>query len=397
MKTNLLSLAATLLLAASATSAFAEAQKVANSAVNVNGTWYYCGQYMDWCKGGSFNGADLGVLESLQLGGQSQAWDYNNNWESGQVQMSYKIDNGTVKVLYLDYWTHQYYNDSGETWMKFQSGTPATIDISGLAEGNHTLAVWFHCDYAYDSNNGQNFIANFITKPYKVANSSDISRVSNLSNGNPVAVQLDGLTLYKDSYWNSICLPFSLSQVEIETSPLAGAEICTLSGASLQNGTLFLEFATQTEITAGKPYFVKWGLGDAIVNPIFTGVKLSTNEASEVIYGDASFIGTFDLIEYETEDKNILFLGEENTLYYPIAGASIGAFHAYIELQENSPEGIKSFVLNFDDETTSITQINDEAKSQEANTYFTLDGRRLNDMPATAGLYIVNGKKVVIK
>ena len=31
------------------------------------------------------------------------------------------------------------------------------------------------------------------------------------------------------------------------------------------------------------------------------------------------------------------------------------------------------------------------------NTYFTLDGRRLNDKPATPGLYIINGKKVVIK
>ena len=283
-----------LLFTASVTSAFAVAQKVANSAVNVNGTWYYCATDLGFTNGGAFNGADLGVLESLQLGGQSQAWDGNGHWNGGgQVQMSYKIDNGTEKVLYLDYWALQYYNNSNETWMKFQSGggsfTPATIDISGLAEGNHTLTIWFHCDNAWDSNNGNNFVATF-TKPYKVANSGDITRVSNLSNGNPVAVQLNGLTLYKDGYCNTLCLPFDLTKSQYDQSPINGAEIRELSSASVSGSTLTLNFSNVSAsqdndplLEAGKPYIIKWENDNSTIqNPVFTSVNLITTGAGTV-------------------------------------------------------------------------------------------------------------------
>ena len=41
------------------------ARWVGNSAINVNGTWYYAGNStMTWCEGGAFNGANLGILTS---------------------------------------------------------------------------------------------------------------------------------------------------------------------------------------------------------------------------------------------------------------------------------------------------------------------------------------------
>ena len=383
-----------LLFAVSFTSAFAKAQKVANSAVNVNGTWYYCATNLGFTSGGAFNGADLGVLESLQLGGQSQAWDGNGHWNGGgQVQMSYKIDDGTEEVLYLDYWALQYYNDSGETWMKFQTGggnfTPATIDISGLAEGRHTLAVWFHCDNAYDSNNGNNFVANF-TKPYKVANSSDIS-----PNSNPVAVQLDGLTLYKDDHWNTICLPFDLN---VQTSVLAGAEIRELNSASVSGSTLTLNFSnslSSASIEAGKPYIIKWSNGTNIVDPVFTNVVLSTNQAGEVPGTGVTFKGTFDEIVYNSEPDNILFVGESDVLYYPAIGASIHPFHAYFDLGTNASP-VKAVVLNFGDEENGILLMED-GRSKMEDAYFTLDGLRLLSQPISPGIYIHNGRKVLIK
>ena len=34
-----------------------------NSAININGTWYYAGNSsMSWCTGGAFNGGDLGTI-----------------------------------------------------------------------------------------------------------------------------------------------------------------------------------------------------------------------------------------------------------------------------------------------------------------------------------------------
>jgi len=402
MKTKLF-LASTLLFAASVSSSFAEAGWVGNSAVNVNGEWYYCGNSeMTWCEGGTFNGGDLGEISALYLGGQSQVYENNNqgggvNWNGGSVTMYYSIDNGASQTISLAWYKFEPNNNF------FQSGggefEGTSIDISGFEAGStHTIAVWFNCDKQYDNNtsNGEahNYVATFTKKaPTAIASSDDIT-----TSETAVDVKISGLTLYKDTYWTSICLPFSLSQVEIETSPLAGAVICTLSSATFEDGTLSLVFANQTAITAGTPYLVKWTeSGTNIVDPIFTGVKLSTKTEGEVQCGNATFKGTFDLISFEAENQDVLFLGGENTLYYPESGASIGAFHSYFELNIPEPEAnpIKAFVLNFDDETTSIQEISNT--SNTSNAIFTLDGRRLNDKPATAGLYIINGKKVVIK
>lgn len=132
---------------------------VGNSAINVNGTWYYAGNdQMTWCTGGAFNDANLGIFGStLRIGGQSQVYTDGSSWGQGTMTMGYKIDNGDVQEATL-------------TWYKFennnnllQSGGSnfAAIDISGLSDGNHTIAVWFKSENVYDSNSGANYVASF--------------------------------------------------------------------------------------------------------------------------------------------------------------------------------------------------------------------------------------------
>ena len=54
--------------------------------------------------------------------------------------------------------------------------------------------------------------------------------------------------------------------------------------------------------------------------------------------------------------------------------------------------------MNFDgeNEVTSLPQPLQKEGSQ-ADAWYTLDGRKLNGKPTTKGLYIHNGKKVIIK
>ena len=63
--------------------------------------------------------------------------------------------------------------------------------------------------------------------------------------------------------------------------------------------------------------------------------------------------------------------------------------------------GIKAFVLNFGDEETGIREISNPSNlsnpSNSSNSWFTLDGRKLYGKPAAKGVYINNGKKVIIK
>ncbi len=62
---------------------------------------------------------------------------------------------------------------------------------------------------------------------------------------------------------------------------------------------------------------------------------------------------------------------------------------------------IRAFVLNFGEnsETTGIIQIeNGKWKfDNETDAWYSIDGRKLNGKPTTPGIYICNGKKLVVK
>ena len=225
-------------------------------------------------------------------------------------------------------------------------------------------------------------------------------------NNKTVDIELNGRKFYKDGYWNTLCLPFDLSEEELakETNPFYGVEIRTFTGSSFNevDGELSLNFSEEgavKSITAGTPYIIRWNGSNGVIEyPVFKQVTIKNVTEGSVGNGPATFKGIFNPYYPTAGDKNTLFIGEENTLYFPEEGSNItiGAFRAYFVLDlPTGSSNIKSFVLNFDEETTSIKQVNNAAAN--ASAWYTLDGRRLSEKPATAGLYINNGKKVVIK
>ena len=96
-----------------------------------------------------------------------------------------------------------------------------------------------------------------------------------ISSRKPTNITLIGRTLYKDSHWNTICLPFDLT---ISGSVLNDAKVMKLipSTSNFTGGTLTLNFENEnTTLTAGKPYIIKWdGSSGTIENPTFTNVTL---------------------------------------------------------------------------------------------------------------------------
>lgn len=230
-------------------------------------------------------------------------------------------------------------------------------------------------------------------------------------------VTLSGRTLYRDGGWNTICLPFD---VKIEGSPLdkTGVEARTLSEASIEGNTLTLTFGDPvTTLEAGKPYIIKWkkpGSYDQnsgnydIANPLFSSVTLK-NILLPVKQTAIDFTGSFSPVIINGEDRTKLYLGADNTLYYPNADMTINAFRAIFQLKNGYTMGdpdsnINSIVLNFGDDATSIVDADLKSASQESGilnplqqTWFTLDGRRLNGKPTAKGIYIYNGYKIVIK
>lgn len=211
-------------------------------------------------------------------------------------------------------------------------------------------------------------------------------------------VNLVGRTLYKDGSWNTLCLPFSLSS--FDGTPLAGATVKTLSSASFADGTLTLNFSDDlTSIEAGKPYIVKWAAAADVKDPAFGRVTISAT-LSDVETEAVTFKGVFSPCSFSGEDKSVLYLGADNKLYYPNAAMTIGSCRAYFQLNGLTAgelaAGVKAIQLNFGDgETTAIDLIPSDKDAD--GSWYTIDGRALNAQPTLRGLYIHNGRKVMVK
>ena len=233
-------------------------------------------------------------------------------------------------------------------------------------------------------------------------NATVISTIVN-NYGGKANVTLSGRTFFKDGHWNTICLPFD---VTIAGSPLAGADVRELSSASYANGTgtLTLNFTEVTEIKAGVPYIIKWtkDTENPVINdPEFTGVTISattvSNKNCDLGEGmSVTFKGIYAPIAYTATDKSALLVGEGSTLYYPLEGAYVNAQHAYFQLTgiEVGDVDSNAIGLRFGD-ATGIYDLKN-LNVLDAN-YYDLSGRRLEGRPTETGIYIVNGKKVVVK
>ena len=92
-----------------------------------------------------------------------------------------------------------------------------------------------------------------------------------------------------------------------------------------------------------------------------------------------------------------VYLLHNNKFYFSQAG-TIPANHVYLDLNEEQEQNASTRgVLSIgDDGTTGIQQIENGATIEKTGWY-TLDGRRIDTPPTRKGLYINNGKKVVIK
>ena len=142
------------------------------------------------------------------------------------------------------------------------------------------------------------------------------------------------------------------------------------------------------------------------VNPAFSGVIISKGTAN-VSTDYVDFIGTYSPVGIYTNEKTNLYLGADNKLYYPTAtDFQVNACRGYFQLKQGLTAGestspVRAFVLNFDEgsgESTGIISVDGaEGTVNGSDMWYTLDGRKLQGKPTQRGIYINNGKKVMIK
>lgn len=233
-------------------------------------------------------------------------------------------------------------------------------------------------------------------------------------------VDLKGRKLYKDGYWNTLTLPFSLSTEKLATTCLAGADIRRFKEASWDAGnerlTIKFSDSNEGEIDAGVPYIIRWGTpetatGEVINNPSFSNVSIDLYdneyldededwEAAETYETESNGLRFQAQIApvYVTANSNTLLLGGENKLYKPDKSMWVYATRAYFTYT-GSIAMAREFVMDFGEGeqiTTYIDNITvDCNRGSGVEGIFNLSGQRLS--APQKGINIINGRKVVIK
>ena len=168
---------------------------------------------------------------------------------------------------------------------------------------------------------------------------------------------------------NSLCLPFYVGEAEISTN-------CKI--ATYKNGTTFTYadhaeanvpfLATAVDADKEKLYFTDKG----VVN---TPVSLGT-----------TFVGVYA----PRNAEDLYGINGEGKLQKGGSTATINSFRAYL----TTVSGAEAREITFENETTGLTDVSSKT-SDGRGECFNLAGQRVAQ--PTKGLYIVNGRKVVIK
>lgn len=201
------------------------------------------------------------------------------------------------------------------------------------------------------------------------------------------------------SHWNTFCVPFALDAEQVAQYFGEGTQLRTYEGNCNNN---IVYFATVDNIEAGKPYIMK--PGNAVVkNPTFEGVSMVAtgldDNGNPQAVGDASTVQMKGIYNHVTlvQDKTNIYIGAGNKFYYPAdaEACQMNGLRAYFIVPEGTD--IKKLRANLYGATTSLGEIFD---TEESNTpVYNLQGQCVGNSLSTlkSGIYVQNGKKVVVK
>lgn len=362
-----------LVLCAGISQASATASWLGKSAIYVNGTWYYCSEDLGDLTDDPFHNHNFGAITYLTLGGQSEVWESGDvNWQGGSVTMYYKIDNDDSQNVSLPWF--EYNNGTHNNIFRSNGSTfsPLTIDISGLSAGSHTIQVWFNCDEKWDNNNNNsnNYQATFTIPAQTISSGTyGIATYSSPFNLDFSAVtDIDAFVITGDNGDGT------LTTVEVsKNGETAGKKVPANTGLLIRaaaNTNVTIPIAATTDVISTN--WLKPGTGEVISQ---SGDGGSTN-----------YILTVNKADDTTADTPKFFKVNDE-------GNTVPTGKAYLQIPASTPAPA-FFNFDFDNTPAGISvTLNDNEET--IKTFFNLAGQRVAQ--PTKGLYIVNGKKVVVK
>lgn len=224
---------------------------------------------------------------------------------------------------------------------------------------------------------------------------------ASLPTTSPLADQTVTLDRYLYSGWNTFCVPFALTQEQLEGAYGNGAVAKYLSDVTIDGAAVTLHFAPENGggIEANKAYLL-YLTDDVTEAKTFSGVTLQpAGDCTTTVSaagGNYSFKGILAPTALETNDRQY-FLNSTGTYFVlPLDNTSqLKATRAYIIVPTpaGSAQG-RQYSFDFNGTTTAIDNVT--ISGMEDGAWYTISGIRVN-RPAAKGVYIHNGRKVIVK
>lgn len=200
--------------------------------------------------------------------------------------------------------------------------------------------------------------------------------------------------------WNTFCVPFALTKEQLKEAYGDGAVAKYLSDVTTDGENATLHFTPEAEggIEANKAYLL-YLAADVTEAKTFSGVTLqpagtctTTVSASN---GDYTFQGILKPTTLTTDDTQYFLNSAGTNFVLPSNSTSaMKATRAYITVPVSGSAQGRQYSFDFNGTTTGIDNVN--ISGLEDGAWYTISGIRVN-RPAAKGVYIHNGRKVIVK
>ena len=302
------------------------------------------------------------LLSSVTDGSLTGAVTLSGAWLKGECQ---NVDGDWIKVEYNDFATLASKITDGITSIDMRGTTTKDADVNAMRGDRANVLVF--ADEAYDADN---VVADGACARLVLASTSAFAA--------PEGFTAASVTMARPVYAgnNSLCLPFSVTAEEL------GASVATYKGITSTDNATTVHFTKATNVDANTPFIAQFeadkeSLAFTGKEVIATPKELGTTFTG--VYAPSSATGKYGLNGEGKFQK-----GGEN--------ATINAFSAYLTLPETQSAAA---LLVIDDDATGINACTAANTSKSAAVY-TLQGIRVQ-MPRANGIYIVGGKKMIVK
>lgn len=257
---------------------------------------------------------------------------------------------------------------------------------------------------------------------------------------------------FKKDQWTTLSLPFNLTQTEVEQIFGKGTQIIVFDKAEPTSARIYLTFFYHEiqNVLPGYPYLIRPTLVDAKGNKMVSKSESADNTPTYTITGDGDNITlteftvynkainphinqheftsgdytakctpsyctadeSYNNIQYSKRyEKGDIFVSEGDGTVYISGGQSYGkGYRSYIEYTGTTPPSAKALSISFsgvedgdDNGTTTEIRIaelaDDVIQTLGIGGVYNLNGQKVADTTRNlpAGIYIVNGRKVVVK